>query len=400
MLRLVAPRTKVKNQVPAVDRVSELSSLDVRLVSDIEALEALAEPWRALAHACSCPGALPAWQIAWWRHVIPEDAQLRAVVVFESECLIGLAPFYFGPGRRVDYRLLGADLNHRLTPLALPGREKEIASLVAETLAQARPRPDLVTFEAIDAASPWPDAVRESWPGRFRPWRYTSSRHPGAVIRLEGLNYASWLGSRSKRLRAEIRRSAQEVEQVEGRMLSVVDEAGAKRALEQFAHFHAARWEHSGTAFGADVIAAISEAMLELLPRGEMRISTLDIQGDPVAVWIFLAAGGETTAFRTAYEARWSYLKPGQISLLASIDEAFEKGDRRVDFGAGADNYKLRFANDDDPFMWTGLVPRNARYPLTRLRLAPDQACWTARRLAHHLPPEQRKRIKRFLRRG
>lgn len=377
-----------------------MTPLETRLLADTEELTQLYEPWRELAHACACPAALPEWQLAWWRHVVPGDARLRTVAVFEDENLVGLAPFYVNPGRRVDYRLLGADLNHRLSPLALPGRENEVARLIAETLAQTRPRPDLVAFEAIDAGSLWPEMIREAWPGRFKPWRYTSSHHPGPILTLADSDFANWLNSRSKRFRGEMRRVRRDVDGVGGKLVPVLDESGARRAIGAFARFHVARWGEGGTAFGPEIIAAIEEATPRLLLGGELRIWTLEIEGDTAAVWIFLTAGGETTAFRTGYDARWSDLRPGQITLLASVEDAFEKGDRRIDLGVGADNYKVRFANGNAPFVWAGLVPRSARYPLTRLRLMPEQASWTARRLAHRLSPEQRKRIKRILRRG
>ena len=131
-----------------------MSPQSAQLITDIEELERLSEPWRELAHTCSCPGALPGWQLAWWHHLAPTGAKLRAVAVFEGERLIGLAPFFANPGRRIDYLLLVAWITHRLSPLALPGREAEAARLVAEQLVAAGPAPDLVAFEGIDVESP------------------------------------------------------------------------------------------------------------------------------------------------------------------------------------------------------------------------------------------------------
>ena len=102
------PRAEGSTQAPTPESVSEAPSLSVRLVTEIEELERLSEPWRELAHACACPAALPGWQLAWWHHLAPVGARLRTVAVFERERLVGLAPFFANPGRRVDYRLLGA----------------------------------------------------------------------------------------------------------------------------------------------------------------------------------------------------------------------------------------------------------------------------------------------------
>jgi hypothetical protein len=88
------------------------------------------------------------------------------------------------------------------------------------------------------------------------------------------------------------------------------------------------------------------------------------------------------------------------MTLLASAEDAFEKGDRRIDLGPGRQLYKLRFASDDAPIFWTGIIPRTRRYLLTRIRLAPDQAHGSATRIARTLPPQWRRRIKRLIRRS
>ena len=84
----------------------------VQLITEIEKLEQLSGTWRELAHACACPAALPGWQLAWWRHLAPEVALLRAVAIFEQDRPVGLAPFFIDPGRRADYRLLGGLLDN------------------------------------------------------------------------------------------------------------------------------------------------------------------------------------------------------------------------------------------------------------------------------------------------
>jgi hypothetical protein len=62
--------------------------------------------------------------------------------------------------------------------------------------------------------------------------------------------------------------------------------------------------------------------------------------------------------------------------------------------------YKLRFANSDAPICWTGIVPRTRRYPLTRMRLAPDRVHWLIARIVRRLPPVWRRQAKRLARRG
>ena len=369
-----------------------------QLITEIEELERLSEPWRELAHACSCPAALPGWQLACWRHVAPEGALLRSVAVFEDDRLVGLAPFFVNPGRRVDYRLLGAGITHRLSPLALPGREREIAGLVARALAASSPVPDLIAFEGIDAGSPWPQALVDSWPGRLRPWRYLTSTHPAPVLELKG-SFEEWLATRSRKLREELRRTQRHLERDDGRISMVQGDTATEKAVEAFIRLYAARWEKSGSGFGPEVGRMLIDATRERSTNGDIGVWTLEVDGQIGGVNIALSAGEETLGFRSAFDPRYSKLGPGPLMLQAVIADAFARGARRLDLGVGAEPFKLRFATADAPICWTGIVPRARRYPLTRLRFVPDQLRGLRGRLLGHISPAQRARLKRILRR-
>ncbi len=369
-----------------------------QLITEIDRLERLYEPWRELAHTCACPAALPGWQLAWWRHLAPEGALLRAVAVFEQDRLVGLAPFFVNPGRRVDYRLLGAGITHRLSPLALPGRERETACFVAHALADSSPRPDLVAFEGIDATSPWPDVFVETWPGRFRPWRYTSSRPAGPAIDTAGVDFEAWFSSRSRHFRKHLRVAKRRADEIGARTAPATSKEAYEKALLDFRRLHLARWEHrGGSTFDERTFEMIKQAARVLVPANEMRVVTLETAQDTVAVMLALAAGGEMLLFSYGFDERYARISPIHLTVLAAVEDAFRNGYHRVDFGRGTERHKQAFANSDAPVSWGGLVIRSRRYPLTRARLAPQQFRWLAQRLARrYFSSRQRARIKRL----
>lgn len=82
--------------------------------------------------------------------------------------------------------------------------------------------------------------------------------------------------------------------------------------------------------------------------------------------------------------------------MLFAVGDAMERGDRRMDLGPGAQDYKLRLADDEDVVDPVTLVPRGLAYPLNRLRLAPYQARWG---LSKRLSPDANRRLRRLLRR-
>jgi len=384
---------------PYAKRLRGVPLLRTELIEELDRLILFEQPWRELAHTCSCPAALPGWQLAWWRHVAPKGALLRAVAVFENDDrLVGLAPFFVNPGRRVDYRLLGAGITHRLSPLAAPGREREIAALVGRTLADSSPRPDLIAFEGIDATSPWPQIFVESWPGRFKPWRYSASTHPAPVLELEG-SFEEWLASRSRKLREELRRTSRHLESNDGTILMAQGDVAVREALEAFIRLYASRWERNRSGFGQEIEEMLIDATRSLAARGEIDIWTLRADGQIRGVNIVLTAGGELMGFRSAFDPRLSKLGPGLLMLRTVIEEAFASGARRLDLGVGAEPYKLRLATGDAPITWTGIVPRTRRYPLTQSRLTRDRIRWLRNRLVKRLPDKTRARLKRVLRR-
>ena len=118
------------------------------LITSLPALAAVEAEWDGLAIVCALPLMAPALILAWWRHLAPPGAQPRAVVVRDGDQLVGLAPFFVEPDARrgrVDYRLPGIEV--RLAPLAVPGREWEVAAAIGRELASARPLPDVIALD-------------------------------------------------------------------------------------------------------------------------------------------------------------------------------------------------------------------------------------------------------------
>ena len=376
-----------------------MTPLRAQLITEIEELERLTKPWLELAHTCSCPAALPGWQLAWWRYLAPEGALLRAVAIFEHDQLVGLAPFFVNPGRRVDYRLLGAGMTRRMQTLARPDITTEIAREIAAALANAKPAPDLIAFEGIDDASAWPRLLAETWPGNSPPWRFVSSTQPGPTIDTIGDDFEAWLSSRSRGFRRQLRTAGRRANEIGVQFSPTTSKRAYEKALIDYRRLHLARWEHrGGSSLTEKSFEMLDQAAHVLIPSNEMRVFTLETAQDTVAVLLALAAGGELLLFSYGFDEEYAQISPIHLMFLAVIKDAFEHGDRRVDFGGGDERHKRAFANADAPICWTGIVPRSRRYLLTRAHLAPDQGRWLAHRLARRfLSPRRRARIKRLL---
>jgi len=367
---------------------------EAALVTDVESLAGLAPGWDALAAANGLPQLSPAWVLAWWQHIAPQGATSRAVVVRDGEQLVGLAPFYVEPagGGRRDYRLPGIEIAARLAPLAVPGREWDVAEAIGAALCEADPHPDALRFEGIPVEGQWLTALRDSWPGALRPPLRLMNVDGNPLMSMKEPSFEDWLAGRSSNFRQQMRRLRRRFADAGGvsRVASRETLAGDAATLTRL---HAQRWEdrgHSnlvdlGERFGAFVVA-LGE---QLLDDDRFALRILELDGEPICAQLFVRAGGTTLFVNGGWDERHAALKPSLLCLLDAVEEAFGLGVERFDLGVGVQSYKLRFADGSAPLGWGVLIPPGARFPLTAARTVPALAQARLRDGARRLLSEQ-----------
>lgn len=374
--------------------------LSAELIVDVASLERLAPEWDELAVACALPLMTPGLMVSWWRHLAPAEAEPRVVVVREGETLVGLAPFYVVPHRlrRTDYRLPGIELAARLSPLAVPGREWEVARVVAETLADAQPRPDIIALEGHAVGSQWPIALRCNWPSAVRPIQRQYLVHGAPTISLRDASYEQWLARKSSNFRSQMRRATRQLAAAGG-ITRISSRATLSSDIEAFVRLHSKRWEGLGE---SNIVAVANRlpAMLEGLAdaqidSGRFRLWMLEVDGEPISAQLFLAAGGEVAYVNGGWDERFARLKPAMLGILYAIEDAFARGETRIDLGGGEQPYKLRFADGNDPVAWTILIMPGRQLPLTIARVTPMLAGEAVRGIAKRsLSPQSADRVR------
>ncbi|HEX4838532.1 MAG TPA: GNAT family N-acetyltransferase [Solirubrobacteraceae bacterium] len=373
------------------------------LVDDLGALERHREPWDRLAVELAQPYCAPAWMLASWRHAVSGTAVLRSVAVWDGGELVGLAPYFAQIGRAglAEYRIMGAGGAHRIAPLALPGREQEVAGAIAQTIAAATPRPSSFLLEGVDLASHWPALVRAAWPGALRPRLRSGYVLSAPTLSLEDRDYERWFAERSANFRQQMRRKGRRLAARGGRIRLASGDAEVRSDLEAMVRLHHLRWASRGGSgvMSAGVEAALREAVPQLCAGERARLWTIEADGEPVCVQLFVAAGGRIVYWGGGFDPAWEDVHPAQLAILAAVEDAFSRGERQLDFGGGDQPYKWRFANRDEPVAWISLFPRNRRYPLTRLQLLPKESRQAVRSQARRLPPFWQDRLRRLTRR-
>jgi CelD/BcsL family acetyltransferase involved in cellulose biosynthesis len=317
--------------------------------------------------------------LSWWRHAAPAGAQLRSVLIFDGDDLVGVAPFYAFRRRGVtEYGLLAASASGGVEPLAPAGREADCAELVGRRLGSATPRPSVVRLAQTPRGSVWPELLQAGWPGA-RPRLIREHSIPGPFIERNGKTFEQYFSERSANFRAECRRHRRQFEQ--RGMMERVSRPGAEvaRDLRSFAALHYGRWEARG---GTGALRPEFERMLEsaadeLTEKGRLRVFALDVAGEPASVQLFVAAGGEVAYWLGGFDERWGAFGPGNLAVLMAVQDFFSRGEDRFDLGPGGQRYKYRFATGEGWFDCHLLVPPSRQLPLVlaahlarRLKLA------------------------------
>jgi CelD/BcsL family acetyltransferase involved in cellulose biosynthesis len=358
-------------------------TLESEMIVEQPRLESLREEWEALAIANSQPMSLPAWMLGWLRHLAPPHATARVVAVREGGRLVGLAPLFveLGGRGRVDYRLLGGP-TPRTSPLAVPGREWEVAEAIAAELSRALPRIDALALESGPLASHWPTALRERWPGRVRPpaRRYHVQSSP--TVSLDAGSFDAWLAGKSSSFRRELRRHRRDFTAAGGTS-RMSTRATLSDDIAAFIRLHALRWEERGSSsiveVGERMPAMLEEVAGSLIDSGGLRLYLLEIDGEPIAAQLCAGAGGEVLCFNGGWDARFAHLSPSILAIVDAIEDAFARAEARVDLGPGEQTFKRRVADGDDPVAWTLLLAPGRRLGLSYARSAPMLAGRSAR---------------------
>jgi len=364
-------------------------SLRAEVIESPARLEELRGAWDELAVAAARPFAAPGWLLPWWHEAAPAGARLCSLAAFSEDRLAGLAPLFLDGNRLLP---LGTGATTRVEPLAEPGREAEVAQALAPELGRAHA--SLLRLRGIPAASPWPELLAQAW----RASLHEDERMAAPVVQLDGLTLERWFATRSSNFRNQVRRYRRRLAERGGRIELVQDPVALPAALGAFVRLHHARWESRG---GSGVLDAKVEAALhrssEELPPGRLRVFVISAEEGIVAANVLVAAGGEVSSWLNGHDDAWGDLNP-QIQLgIAAIEHALAVGDRRVDLGAGTMQHKERLANGVETLRWVTLVPHGLGHLTTKARLLPGQARLA---LSQRLSDEQKRRVKRLLRRG
>ena len=375
-----------------------MGTMQTELIESVERILPFVSGWDQLAAEQGRPYCSPSWMLSWWRHLAPGGARLAVVVVRDGDDLVAIAPFFADRRKGTTrYRLLASRGGAPTLPLARTGMEQAASMEITGCLGAATFSPDLVMLDGVPASSGWTSLLREGWGVNPARRSYDVSK-PLTGLTLRGRSFEEWMDGKSSHFRKKLRRLRRRLEEQGAvfRMTSRADELGPD--LRAFMRLHEKRWESRG---GSAVVRPATEAMLtqvahELLPQGRFRLWSIERQGEILASEIYVSAGGTTAYWLGGFDDAWAEYSPGLLTMLSSLEHAWQAGDDRVEFGAGDQDYKNRFAEDREQLDWSLIIPPGRGSVGARMHIVDAWVQIARGRIGARLPDDVKARLRRL----
>ena len=329
--------------------------------------------WDALAIASSRPYSAPGWVLPWWDHLRPEGSTLRSVTVREGSELIGHMPLCLSRDRWgiVTGHLLGHDTSSYSEPLAVRGRERQVAGAIASSLSGRGERIDVLSLTGIPHDSQWPRLLQATWPGP-RPKLSLVSTMQVPFVDVPPGGFDEWFSGKSRNFRQQARSRSREFIRRGGRFTRAESASEMLSGLSDLERLHLDRWSARGgsQALVPGVTQMLRQASGDLGPE-RIQIWTAEVDGGAVAAALLVSAGQEMHYWLGGFDEAWASLSLSVLLLVEAVRHAAETGYRRVSLGPGAQPYKYRLATGEERLDWIDLVQVNRHYPYVRLVQSP-----------------------------
>jgi CelD/BcsL family acetyltransferase involved in cellulose biosynthesis len=325
----------------------------VRCCDNLHQWETVRDDWDRLADGCAFR--TWTWLSCWWRHYGPANParQLRIILAYANEGaepprLIAALPCYvensWAQGRVL--RLLGDGevCSDHLGLLAVPPLAIEAAQTIAAHLVE-RTDWDLLDFDAVDADDAPTLALHRSIADSAGSITQSVA---GACWAIElPKTWDGYLATQSKSHRKQLRQLERRVLQSDrARWQLVENEAQFVAAWDALVDLHQRRRRSLGEpgCFASPRWAAFHrEVAAALLSEGRLRLSTLELDGTPIAAEYHLAGSHTTYAYQGGVDPDRLDDEPGQLSMICSLQQAIAGGHTAFDLLRGDEPYKAHW---------------------------------------------------------
>jgi len=339
--------------------------LDLRTVTEIDDFAALGERWDSLVARMPRPSPflLSTWLIEWWKR-FSGRSMLRVVVVGTGGTLSAGIPLMVTKNRGVRVlQILGAPRTVVVDVVAASGRGTLPDQVFGEAL--AGDDYDAVLFSGLSDGSLLDALVRRG--------ARTLSQAPSPVMDILKPWHDLYMEKTSSKGRNTAKRKLKRLAAL-GRIdfRTSTSPAEVSATLEDCFVVHRLgwSWRHDRSIFGTESGQQFYRAVTPALAKqGGISITTLYVDGKPIAFDYCFVVGDTMFLHRLAFDPRYAEHSPGLLTTLHTIAEGASAGIRRFEFMGGANAYKVALADRFEPLVTVSGLPQTATGRLYSLGL-------------------------------
>jgi len=159
-------------------------------------------------------------------------------------------------------------------------------------------------------------------------------------------DWESYLASLSAKRRQGLRYMERSLQRRHAVAITDYDGDRLEEGWDHLVRLHAQRWREEGGAgafWDPRVDRLHRRFAAELTQRGQLWLTTLDIDGTPAAAWYGFTSHDTVYFYQSGRDPRWERESVGQMIIGAMIRRGMERGYRRFDFLRGEDPYKRQW---------------------------------------------------------
>lgn len=341
--------------------------MTVQLISTWEEFAALEQPWNSLA------GGMPFrswdWLGTWWKYYgcskrhepngkacRVAEQQLFVLAVFDDQFaaenspherkLLGIAPWYLTRslvhGRVIRWLGSGEVCTDHLSLVSRPEDQDRVANAIADALTNNYSDWDWIDLRAIDAN----DVAIANLLHRLTSHGCLVLRQPAAACWIIDLprTWNDYLTKLSKSNRRRVRKLEREVlSSNRVQWHRVENQNDFEIGWPLLVKLHQKRWRSLGYpgCFASQAFHDFHhEVANRLLKRGQLRLSWLELDTEPVAAEYHIADATNYYVYQGGMDPARSHYRPGQLANILCIRRAIEDGLQHFDFLRGNEQYK------------------------------------------------------------
>ncbi|HET9170888.1 MAG TPA: GNAT family N-acetyltransferase [Actinospica sp.] len=320
----------------AIDHIA-----DIQIVSDSGTASVTSPEWEAIAQAAGTPFHPARFLLPWWRHrqaESPESRLLTATVVDHGQA-VGLCAFELVSGALSFAG--GDDVVDYMGPVALPGREGEVAAALVRWML-ANDGWTSARLAGLAQNSPAAQAFIEELT-RADPCAVVEPYDHAPQIEISPDGYLSLLNSKR---RSDVLRKRNRLIEAFGDLELVDSDCDtARESLERLLSWKA----EAGPAmreFVAEYGDFVRDMVTGLAAVDACHVVELRADGVPLAAVITLTHRDTVSIYNMAYDMKLltgdrAGLAPGVVLVSLLVERTLDRG-LRFDFLKGAQDYKVR----------------------------------------------------------